>query len=199
MDRPGVVLQTRAIGIIPAMTQSPAPAKSNFCPVTAGVCALNRIQPWFLLAIRLYIGYQSMVAGLGHLQNIDKTAAFFDSLHIPHPRLNVYIAGLTEYVGGFLLMVGFLARLVAIPFSFNFVIAILSTDLAEPHFVAQTGSIIARLFHLFGKFVDNQDIVLKDDAFPFLCVGLIVLFFGPGKFSLDEIFVRPIFRRRRTS
>ena len=181
------------------MTEVSPPAKSKFCPVTAGVCALNQIQPWFLLAIRLYIGYQSMVAGMGHLQNVDKTAAFFDSLHIPHPRLNVYIAGTTEYVGGFLLMLGFFSRLAAIPFSFNFVIAILSTDLAEPRFVEQTGNIVARLFHLFGKFVDNQDIVLKDDAFPFLCVGLIVLFFGPGKLSLDEIFLRPIFRRRRTS
>ena len=177
------------------MTQASPPAKSRFCPVSFAGCALNSIQPWFLLAIRLYIGYQSMVAGLAHLQNVDQTAKFFASLNIPHPRLNVYIAGTTEYVGGFLLMLGLASRLVAIPFSFNFLIAILSTDLAEPRFVEQTGPILVRLFHLIEKFVDNQDIVLKDDAFPFLAVGLIVLFFGPGKFSLDEIFLRPLFRR----
>jgi putative oxidoreductase len=146
---------------------------------------VNHLQPWFLLFLRLYIGYEAAVAGYAHLTHVDKTAEFFASLGIPMPRLNVYIAGGTEFFGGILLAVGAASRLVAIPFSFNFLIAILSVDLADPKFR-----------ELLKNILSNQDIVLKDDAFPFLFVGIMVLIFGPGKYSLDHYVLRPYFHLR---
>ena len=97
------------------------------------------------------------------------------------PRLNVYIAALTEVIGGGLLLIGLMSRLIAIPFTFNFVIAILSVHLQDAHH---------SLGELMGKIWDNQDIVLKDDAFPFMFVGLMVLIFGPGVFSVDYVLRR---------
>jgi uncharacterized membrane protein YphA (DoxX/SURF4 family) len=147
---------------------------------------LDYLQPVFLLLLRVYVGYQAGVAGWAHLHNVDKTAEFFQSLSIPHPRLNVYIAGTTELVCGGLLLAGLAARLAAIPFSFNFVIAILAVDHADPKYWA-----------LLKNIWNSQDIVLKDDAFPFLFVGVMVLIFGPGKLSLDELVIKPLVRGKR--
>jgi putative oxidoreductase len=155
------------------------------CPfATAGkICQrliswLNLLQPVLLLGVRLYIGYQAMVSGWAHLHHVDQTADFFKSLNIPMPRLNVYIAGLTELIGGGLLLIGLFSRLTAIPFTFNFVIAIVSVHLQDAH---------NSLGELAGKIWNNQDIVLKDDAFPFMFAGLMVLIFGPGIISIDGL------------
>src|ERR1700722_7219058 len=102
------------------------------CPVTRSACAytwiagkIDLLQPVFLLLVRVYIGYQAAIAGWAHLTHVDQTAKFFASLNIPLPRLNVYIPGGTGLLGGIPPALGFLPRIVAIPFSFNFLIAIL--------------------------------------------------------------------------
>jgi putative oxidoreductase len=140
---------------------------------------IDLVQPVFMLLIRLYIGYQSAVSGWAHLTHVDQTADFFKSLNIPMPRLNVYIAGSTEVIGGILIGLGLASRLVAIPFVFNFLIAMVSVDLADP-------TLRDKFFHIWR----DQDFVLKDDAFPFFFVGLMVLIFGPGKLSLDYLVRR---------
>jgi putative oxidoreductase len=163
------------------MEQKKCPFKSAAGICKQLVCLLNLLQPVLLLVCRIYIGYQAIVAGWAHLHHVDQTANFFKSLNIPMPRLNVYIAGSTEVIGGGLLLIGLMSRLIAIPFTFNFIIAIVSVHLQDAH-----GS----LGELMGKIWDNQDIVLKDDAFPFMFVGLMVLIFGPGVFSLDYLIRR---------
>jgi len=147
---------------------------------------INLLQPVLLLLLRLYIGYEAMVSGWAHLHNIDKTTEFFASLNIPMPRLNVYIAGYTELVGGALLLVGLASRIVAVPFTFNFLIAILSVNLTDPKF----REMLKNILH-------NQDVVLKDDAFPFFFVGLLILIFGPGALSIDGLLKRTLFRRQK--
>jgi putative oxidoreductase len=148
-------------------------------------CKLDLLQPVFLLLLRLYIGYEAAVAGWAHLNNVDKTADFFASLGIPMPRLNVYVAGSTELIGGILLALGAASRLVAMPFSFNFLIAILSVNLADPKYR-----------ELLKHILSNQDVVLKDDAFPFLFVGVMIIIFGPGRFSVDHLLIRPLLHKK---
>ena len=137
---------------------------------------LNLLQPVLLLGVRLYIGWEAAVSGWGHLTHIQKTVDFFKELGVPMPLLNVYISGLTELVGGVLLGLGLFSRIVAIPFTINFIVAILAPDLHYDKFRDM-------LFH----FWRDQDFLLKDDAFPFLCAGLLVLCFGAGLFSVDGI------------
>ncbi len=84
---------------------------------------LNWLQPFFLLAIRLYIGWLLFKAGRGKLMNVEATAATFASWHIPWPMLNVYLSGTVETVGGILLMLGLAARLAAIPIIGNMLVA----------------------------------------------------------------------------
>jgi putative oxidoreductase len=166
---------------------SESPLTSSLRRYQRILAELDSLQPWFLLALRLYIGYEAMISGWAHLHNIDKTTEFFASLHIPMARLNVYIAGYTELIGGALLAVGLFARIAAIPFTFNFLIAILSVNLSDPKY----REMLKNILH-------NQDVVLKDDAFPFLFVGILILIFGPGLISIDGL-VKRMFLRRKTA
>jgi putative oxidoreductase len=161
------------------MTEKKCPMRCSVTCYDWVAAKIDLVQPVFMLLIRLYIGYQSAVSGWAHLTHVDQTADFFKSLNIPMPRLNVYIAGSTEVIGGILIGLGLASRLVAIPFVFNFLIAIVSVDLADP-------TLRDKLFHIWR----DQDFVLKDDAFPFFFVGLMVLIFGPGKLSLDYVIQR---------
>jgi len=142
---------------------------------------LNYGQSLFLVLIRLYIGYQSIIAGWGHFHNIDRTAHFFATLHIPAPKFSVIMSAGAELVGGALLLVGFGSRLVALVLAVDFFVAIFSVQLSNNDF---------SLREVLSGIWDNQDSILKDDAFPFLITALIVLFFGPGWFSIDGIIRR---------
>src|SRR5258708_5150328 len=76
---------------------------------------LTKLQSPFLLAVRLYWGWQFFITGKAHLANLDQTADFFQTLHIPMPRLNAIMAGSTECVGGLLLSLGLGSRIITVP------------------------------------------------------------------------------------
>lgn len=130
-------------------------------------------QSLFLLAVRLYWGWQFFVTGKGKLANLAQVAEFFKSLGIPMPALNAFLAGTTECFGGLLLLVGLASRLTAIPLIFTMIIAYLTADLDA----------VKSLFTEPDKFVSA-------DPFLFLFASLIVLVFGPGLFSADALLGR---------
>jgi putative oxidoreductase len=132
------------------------------------------LQSFVLLFIRLAWGWELWESGHGHISNVAATAKQFAEWGVPFPTLNVYISANTEMIGGILLMVGLATRLISLPLFFNFCVAYLtaSSDTIK-HLFSQN----------FDKFVD-------DTAFPFLITSLLMLAFGPGKFSLDYIIQR---------
>src|ERR1700761_2682926 len=83
------------------------------------VKTVSCLQSPLLLVIRLYWGWQFFETGKGKLMNLDKTAAFFDSIHIPWPHLNAVLAGSTECFGGLLLALGLGARIITVPLVFT--------------------------------------------------------------------------------
>jgi putative oxidoreductase len=127
--------------------------------------------------VRLYWGWQFFVTGKGKLSNLGQVAQFFESLGIPLPALNAFLAGTTECLGGLLLLVGFASRLTAIPLIFTMIVAYLTADLDA----------------VKGIFIE-PDKFLSADPFLFLLASLMVLIFGPGKFSVDALFGR-LFRK----
>jgi putative oxidoreductase len=139
----------------------------------------DNFQSLFLLLIRIYIGYQSIISGWAHLHHIDQTAQFFASMHIPAPKLSVVMSASTELTGGALLLVGFASRLVALALAGNFLVAMLSVELSN------NGSTFSSLAKAIWN---DQTIVLDDTAFPFFATAVIVLLFGPGIFSVDGIW-----------
>ncbi|HEV8052779.1 MAG TPA: DoxX family protein [Parachlamydiaceae bacterium] len=133
----------------------------------------NFLQPIFLLAVRLFWGWQFFKAGLGKLDDITGTASFFETLGIPAPELNAYLAASTELVGGLFLMLGLASRLVALPLIGTMIVALLTA-----HYQAT-----ANIFDDPVKFVNQP-------PFTFLMASAIILIFGPGLFSIDAAIKR---------
>jgi len=126
-----------------------------------------------LVVMRLYWGWQFMVAGYGKLSNIDKTTAFFADLGLPLPKLQVILASSTECIGGFLLLIGLFSRLVSVPLIFTMGVAYLTA-----HRETVTG--------IFG----DSDAFVTAPPFLFLLTAVIVFVFGPGKLSADALLRR---------
>lgn len=143
---------------------------------------LDRLQPVLLLALRLYWGYQFFLTGRGKLLNIERTAGFFESIEIPFPLANAYAAGITECLGGLLLLVGLGSRIAAIPLTFTMLIAYATAHRTE-------------LMSLFS----NPDAFVTAPPFLFLFASLIVLVFGPGRLSLDQLVVPRLLDRNSAS
>src|SRR5580698_7867841 len=97
------------------------------------VAIVSKLQSPFLLIIRLYWGWQFFLTGKGKLMNLDRTANFFASLHIPMPKLNAVLAGSTECFGGLLLLLGLGSRIFTVPLIFTMVIAYLTTEQEALH------------------------------------------------------------------
>ncbi len=132
-----------------------------------------------LLAMRLYWGWAFFIGGKGKLMNLDRTAGFFQSLHIPMPHLNAILAGSTECFGGLLLMLGLFSRVACVPLIFTMIIA----------YVTAEREALNAIFSDPDKFVTAA-------PFQFMFVCLIVLAFGPGKLSLDALIAKKCCREK---
>src|SRR5271170_6716768 len=136
---------------------------------------ISCLQSPLLLAMRLYWGWQFFQTGKGKLMNLDRTTGFFESLHIPMPHLNAVMAGSTECFGGLFLLLGLGSRVLTIPLIVTMCVAYLTADPDR----------VKAIFSDPDKFVTA-------DEFLFMLTALIVLMFGPGKFSLDWLIWKKI-------
>jgi len=75
------------------------------------------------LALRLYLAPILIIAGSNKLAHAEYLGPYFESLGIPAPELMVYVAALTELIGGIGLLAGFAVRWVALPLMFTMVVA----------------------------------------------------------------------------
>lgn len=135
--------------------------------------ASSSLQSPFLLAVRLYWGWQFMQTGWGKLTDIGKVIKFFTDLGIPAPALNAYFISTLEFGGGLLLILGLGSRLIALPLVINMLVAYITADREA-------------LFSIFS----SPDKFAAAAPFTFLVASLIVLIFGPGKFSADALLAR---------
>jgi putative oxidoreductase len=140
------------------------------------------LQPVFLLIIRLYWGWQFHITGMGKLSDISKVTGYFQSLGIPFPALNAYLAGSVECFGGLFLLLGLASRITTIPLIFTMVIAYLT---ASPDAVK----------HIFTR----PDDFTTADPFLFMLAAVIVFLFGPGLLSLDGLIAFILKRRAAAS
>ena len=151
----------------PRPMQEPSLLRRGYQALVTGT---SYLQSPFLLLIRLYWGWAFFVSGKGKLLNHEKVTEFFTGLNLPLPSLSAWSAGAVECVGGLLLLVGLASRLTAIPLIVTMVVAYLTADLEK----------VQNIFSEPDKFVTA-------DPFLFLLASVIVLVFGPGRFSLDAL------------
>lgn len=134
----------------------------------------------FLLAVRLYWGWQFAQSGWGKLHNLEHVTEFFTSLGIPMPHLNaIFIANL-EFFGGLLLIAGLATRLIGLVLTCNMLVAYITADREA----------LTSIFSDPGKFYGA-------DPYTFLFASLIALIFGGGLLSLDAFIARRV-RARKT-
>jgi putative oxidoreductase len=123
-----------------------------------------------LLIIRLYWGWQFFIVGKAHLTHLDKTTSYFASLGIPMPKLNAFMAGSTECIGGLLLLAGLFSRFASLALICVMSVALLTAEKEA-------------LRHIFS----DPDKFLTTDPFLFLYAAVLVFAFGPGKIAIDTL------------
>ena len=134
------------------------------------ISAGNAAQPALLLLVRLYWGWQFVETGWGKVTNLPKVIGLFTDLGIPAPGVNaVFVSGL-ELIGGLLLIIGLASRPIALLLTGNMLVAYITADREA----------LTSIFSDFSKFTAAT-------PYTFLFASLLVLIFGPGRYSLDAI------------
>lgn len=133
----------------------------------------NSLQSLFLLFVRLYWGWQFMVDGWGKLHNLPKVIEYFGSLGLPAPGPTAVFVSILELVGGAMLALGLGSRLIALLLTGNMTVAYITGDREA----------------LLSIFTD-PDKFYAAAPFTYLLASLIILIFGPGRFSLDYVIGR---------
>ena len=140
------------------------------CRLT-GVCntmkeKLEFLKDFPLLFMRLVLAYGFYKPAMMKWKDIDGIATWFESMGMPLPTLNAYMATITETLGFVLLFLGFATRLISIPLIIIMFVAIITV-------------------HGFTNFDAG------DNGFEIPLYYIIMLFtlfvYGPGKFSLQHL------------
>jgi putative oxidoreductase len=135
--------------------------------------AASLLQSPFLLAVRLYWGWQFAQTGWGKLHNIARITDFFASLNIPLPAVNAHFISGLEFFGGILLILGLGSRLVGLLLAGNMLVAYWTADRDA-----------------FVSFLSDPGKFYVADPYTFLFASLLILIFGAGLFSVDTILSR---------
>jgi putative oxidoreductase len=117
---------------------------------------------------RLTLGLVFIGTGWGKLHSLDQVTEFFTSLGIPAPGFHAHLVATTEFVGGGLLLLGFLARLASIPIIITMIVAIATARMGDVH----------GLIGFFGL-----------QELDYIALALVVLVLGAGPLSIDRLFV----------
>jgi putative oxidoreductase len=134
------------------------------------IAAGSNLQSLFLLIVRLYWGWQLAQSGWGKLHNIEKVTEFLTSLNLPAPGPTAYFIATLELVGGILLFLGLAARLIAVPLTINMILAYITADREA-----------------LSSVLSDPDKFYAAAPYTFLIASLLVLIFGPGRFSIDKL------------
>jgi putative oxidoreductase len=142
--------------------------------------------PRSVLLLRLMVGGVFFWEGVLKFVYVNQGVGRFTKLGMPFPAFTADFVGCLEIVGGLLLLLGLLTRLVAIPFVIEMIVAMLSTKISMylgtsplplPPVPPQTG-FWAVLHEIRSEYAQ-------------IMVALYLLINGPGKWSIDALLDKP--------
>jgi len=169
------------------------------------------------LAFRLFLAPIFILAGMAKLSAIAGTAAWFGGLGIPAPTLMAYVAGLSELVGGILLVPGIAVRWAAIPLMISMAVAagtvhwdkgwhvLPETELTVPwewrkdliEGAVERRDMARTLLRRHGNYewlTETGPVTILKNGIEFAATYFIMLlslfFTGAGKLSIDHIVAR---------
>ena len=131
------------------------------------------LQTPFLLAVRLYWGWQLVQSGWGKLHHLQNVTDYFTTLNLPMPAQMAVAISCLEFFGGMFLALGLLSRLTALVLTVNMIMAYVIGDREALHSI-----------------FSDPDKFYAAAPYTFLIASLIILIFGPGKICLDTLLDR---------
>lgn len=124
-----------------------------------------KIRNIVLFALRLVLAYGFFNPAMMKIKDITSVAGWFESINIPFPTLNAYLATGTEILGVVLLALGLFTRWISIPLIITMIVAIITVHLENGFEAGENGFEIPIYYILM----------------------LLTLFtYGAGKYSLDQ-------------
>ena len=155
-----------------------------------------------LLGIRLLLAYVFLYPALEKWKNMEGTIWWFESLGIPFPEVNAYLAATTELLGVGLLTIGLLARFISPALIGTMLVAIKTVHLGKGWFTigqsALNEEVSKRLE--FGREImkehgnyewltgEGSFVILQnglENPVTYIAMLLVVMALGPGKLSFD--------------
>ncbi|MCF6245537.1 MAG: DoxX family protein [Sulfurovum sp.] len=127
---------------------------------------LDKGQSVVLLLARLTLAYGFYEPAMKKWSDIQSVAGWFDSMGIPLPTLNAYIAASTELIGVVFLTLGLFTRLISVPLMIIMLVAIFTVHINHGFSAGDNGFEIPLYYLLFLA---------------------IFASFGAGKISLDHL------------
>ena len=137
------------------------------------VTCANSLQSLFLLFVRLYWGWQFAVDGWGKLHHLGRVTEYFGTLGLPAPGPTALCISILELVGGVLLAIGLGTRFIALLLAGNMSVAYITGDREA-----------------LMSFFSDPDKFIAAAPFSYWMASLMILFFGPGRYSLDALLDR---------
>ena len=123
------------------------------------------LQSFALFFARITVAYGFYNPAMMKWNDINSVASWFESLGIPMPLLNAYMAATTEIVGVVLLTLGLFTRLISVPLIVVMIVAIFTVHISHGFEAGNNGFEIPLYYMLF---------------------LFIFLSHGAGKFSVDN-------------
>jgi putative oxidoreductase len=134
---------------------------------------MTRLNDLPLLALRLIMAYGFYNPAMMKIKDVGSIAAWFDSMGMPMPALNAYLATYTEFFGFILLFLGLGTRIITVPLMITMIVAIVTVH---------TGN----------------GFEASDNGFEIPLYYLLILFtlfvYGSGKISADHLITK--FRKK---
>lgn len=130
------------------------------------------LQSFALFFARITVAYGFYNPAMMKWNDINSVAAWFETLGIPMPLLNAYMAASTEIVGVVLLTLGLFTRAISIPLIIVMIVAIFTVHLPHGFEAGNNGFEIPLYYMLFlfiflshgaGKFSADNFIEKKKD------------------------------------
>ena len=149
----------------------------------------ENLQSAALLLVRLILAYTFFSPAMMKWSDMTATAGWFESMGIPLPALNAYMAASTEMVGVVLLTLGLFSRLITVPLLITMVVAIITVHGSNGY------SVISETLqwtdpYINGDQVSGTVVFLQngyENVLNYIAMLLVILSFGSGKISIDAI------------
>lgn len=122
-----------------------------------------------LLFLRLILAYGFYKPAIMKVKDFNAIAGWFESMNYPFPKVNAYLAGITEFAGVFLLVLGLGTRIISLELMIIMVVAIFTVHFENGFAAGDNGFEIPLYYFL---------------------MLLTLVIYGSGKFSLDYFLAK---------